>query len=229
MPITIVRRTALTFAAAVAVALSGVASPAHAQTEALACVEEGNVWLHVEHDDVITGACATEFATVTEAMATTGLAPDQGSFYLTVDGVTAVDPQWWSLWTAPVVNGALGEWEFAQVGAQDLEPEPGQVVGWRLLADYNEPQEAPLNDPLGGTSDDAAPAESAASPDASAAASSAGQASASPSASETTQSDSATDAEEPAAGIPTGTIVGIVAVLALAGVAGLVWWRRRAQ
>ena len=234
MPITIVRRTALTFAAAVAVALSGVASPAHAQTEALACVEEGNVWLHVEHGDVINGACATEFANVAEAMATTGLAPDQGSFYVTVDGVTAQDPQWWSLWTASVDNGELGEWAFAQVGAADLEPEAGQIVGWRLLEDYNKPQEAPQYDPLTDAPGAATPASSASSsPEASAPASadaspaaSSEAASAAPTQSEASENE--TEADEPA-GIPTGFIVGIAAVIALAGVGGVVWWRRRAQ
>ena len=94
-------------------------------------------------------------------LATTGLAPDQGSFYVTVDGVTAQDPQWWSLWTASVDNGELGEWAFAQVGAADLEPEAGQIVGWRLLEDYNKPQEAPQYDPLTDAPGAATPASSA--------------------------------------------------------------------
>ena len=163
-------------------------------------------------------------------MATTGLAPDQGSFYVTVDGVTAQDPQWWSLWTASVDNGELGEWAFAQVGAADLEPEAGQIVGWRLLEDYNKPQEAPQYDPLtdapGAATPSSSPEASApASADASPAASSEA-ASAAPTQSEASENE--TEADEPA-GIPTGFIVGIAAVIALAGVGGVVWWRRRAQ
>ncbi len=145
-PIT-TRRWALPLAALLAVGLSGLAPHASADETAVACVDAGNVWVHVEHEEV-TGACATEFATATEAMVSTGLAADQGAFFITVDGVTAEDPQWWSLWTASVEDGQLGEWVFAQVGAGDLVPEAGQVIGWRLLEDYNQPQEAPQFNPL---------------------------------------------------------------------------------
>ena len=231
MPPTLTFRTTAAAAAAIlALGLSTWPITASADGTAAECVEAGNVWLHVEHGDVINGACATEFANVAEAMAATGLAPDQGSFYVTVDGVTAQDPQWWSLWTASVDNGELGEWAFAQVGAADLEPEAGQIVGWRLLEDYNKPQEAPQYDPLtdapGAATPSSSPEASApASADASPAASSEA-ASAAPTQSEASENE--TEADEPA-GIPTGFIVGIAAVIALAGVGGVVWWRRRAQ
>lgn len=231
-PIT-TRRWALPLAALLAVGLSGLAPHASADETAVACVDAGNVWVHVEHEEV-TGACATEFATATEAMVNTGLAADQGAFFITVDGVTAEDPQWWSLWTASVEDGQLGEWVFAQVGAGDLVPEAGQVIGWRLLEDYNQPQEAPQFNPLSDEAAEpedssAAPSESvpATTPDASSAAP---DASASPIAS-ADASAPATDAEddEPASGVPTGTIIGIGVVVALAAAGGLVWWRRRGQ
>lgn len=231
-PITM-RRWALPFAALLAVGISGLAPHAAADETAVACVEAGNVWVHVEHEEV-TGACATEFASGTEAMVSTGLATDQGTFFTTVDGVTAQDPQWWSLWTASVEDGQLGEWVFSQVGAGDLVPEAGQVIGWRLLEDYNKPQEAPVYNPL---SDEAVEAEdSSAAPSASSASaapdasSAAPDASATPTASADT-SATATDAEvdEPASGVPTGTIIGIGVVVALAAAGGLVWWRRRGQ
>ncbi|MBB1513747.1 hypothetical protein H5399_14200 [Tessaracoccus sp. MC1627] len=231
-PLTL-RRWALPFAALLAVGLSGLAPTASADETAVACVEAGNVWVHVEHEEV-TGACATEFASATEAMVSTGLATDQGAFFITVDGVTAQDPQWWSLWTASVEDGELGEWVFAQVGAGDLVPEAGQVIGWRLLADYNQPQEAPQYNPLADEAAEpenssAAPSESSpsAAPDSSSAAP---EASTSPTAS-ADASAPATDAEaeEPASGVPTGTIIGIGVVVALAAAGGLVWWRRRGQ
>lgn len=224
------RLAAFASAALIAVGMSAVtATTAAADDTALDCVEAGNVWVHVEYDDVVTGACATEFATVTEAMVTTELAADQGSFYTTVDGVTSEDPQWWSLWTAPVADGALGDWEFAQVGAAELAPEAGSVVGWRLLEDYNEPQEAPAHDPI-AESGDATPSASAEATESASAEATAESSSAAPSAS---ASPVAISAEEPAeseeSGVPTGTIIGIVAVVAVAAIGGLIWWRRRGQ
>lgn len=231
-----VRRLALPIAAVLALGVSAVAPAAWAEETATECVAAGNVWVHVEHDEVVTGACATEFATGTEAMVTTGLATDQGAFYTTVDGVTSEDPQWWSLWTASVEDGELGEWEFAQVGIQEMEPEAGQVLGWRLLADYNQPQEPPLYNPLTGESASAAPEASApVSADPSAEASASAEATApagdTASASPSEEAPAAeTDAEAEAdSGIPMGTLVGVGAVIALAAVGGLVWWRRRGQ
>lgn len=234
MSLPLKRLAALPLAALIAIGMSAVsASTAAAEGNALECVDAGNVWIHIEHDDVVTGACATEFATVTEAMVSTGLAADQGSFYTTVDGVTSEDPQWWSLWTAPVEDGALGAWEFAQVGASELAPEPGSIVGWRLLEDYNKPEEAPQVDPLAaGTSESASPeasetqATAEASPTASA---SSAEASASTEASPVATTTDAETTETDDSGVPTGTIVGIVAVVAVAAIGGIVWWRRRAQ
>lgn len=220
MSSTLQRRLALSTAALVALGVIAVAPSAHADGTAAECVAAGNVWVHVEYDDTVTGACATEFATGTEALVSTGLAADQGVFYTTIDGVTSEDPEWWSLWTAPVEDGQLGEWTFSQVGAGDLKPEAGQVIGWRLLPDYNKPQEAPQHDPL-------AQQEPAASPEATAAGSTsaAPSADASPSAS-AAPADDAADADT---GTPTGTIVGVAAVALLAALGGLIWWRRRGQ
>jgi hypothetical protein len=81
-------------------------------------------------------------------MVSTGLAPDQGNWVQTIADVTSVDPEWWSLWTSvPTEDGTLGEWEFSQVGIADLEPEPGSVIGWRLLPDWNLEAEAPDMNP----------------------------------------------------------------------------------
>lgn len=218
-PITL-RRSALASCVVGSVSLLAVALPAAAEGTAADCVTAGNVWVHVEYDDTVTGACATEFATGTEALVSTGLAADQGVFYTTIDGVTSEDPEWWSLWTAPVVDGQLGEWTFSEVGAGDLKPEAGQVIGWRLLPDYNKPQEAPAHDPL-------AQQEPAASPEATAA----GSTSAAPSADASPSSSAAPadNAEDADTGTPTGTIVGVAAVALLAALGGLIWWRRRGQ
>ncbi|MHA6511401.1 hypothetical protein [Tessaracoccus sp. Z1128] len=220
MPPITVRRVALPVAALVALGLAAIAQPAAADPAAIECVEAGNVWVHVEHDDVVTGACATEFATGTEAMVTTGLAADQGSYVTTIDGVTSKDPQWWSLWTATPADGDLGEWEFSQVGIAEMAPEAGQVIGWRLLEDYNEPQEAPLVDPLEESAD--AGASGSAEPTASEAVAS--DATATPEAAE-----DVSDEDQPGSGVPTGTLLGAGAVVALAVIGGVVWWRRRGQ
>ena len=238
MPPTFLRRLALSLSALVALGFTAVSADiAAADGTAAQCVADGNVWIHVEHDDVVNGACATEFSTGTEAMVTTGLATDQGDFFTTVDGVTATDPQWWSLWTADVVGGEMGEWEFSQVGVGDLVPEPGQVMGWRLLADYNQPQEAPVNNPLEAPADptpDASPAD----PSASAIASEEPSPTPVEDAEESPSTDSAaTSAPSAEADVvegadsefPLGTVVGVGAVVALAAAGGIVWWRRRGQ
>lgn len=212
-PSTKSRRWTLPVATLLVLGLPGLAHHAAADETADSCIEAGNVWVHVEHEDVV-GACATEFATGTEAMISTGLAADQGTFFVTIDGVTAQDPQWWSLWTASVEDGQLGEWVFSQVGAGDLVPEAGQVIGWRLLEDYNQPQEAPQHNPLAEAA--AAPAPEASPPVAS------------PTALAEASAPEA-DGEEPDSGVPTGTIVGIGVVVTLAAAGGLVWWRRRGQ
>ncbi len=232
MSLPLKRFTALPAAALVAVGMSALAAPtASAEGTALECTDAGNVWIHIEHGDVVTGDCATEFATVSEAMVNTGLAADQGSFYTVVDGVTSEDPQWWSLWTAPVEDGALGEWSFAQVGAGELEPEPGSVVGWRLLEDWNEPEEAPQEDPFAGSgesmaSPSAEASESEASPSATAEAAES-SATAEPVAAVNTAAETDDEAEE--SGVPVGTIVGIAAVVAIGAIGGIIWWRRRGQ
>lgn len=209
---TFLRRLALPLSALIAIGLSAVSAElAAADGSAAQCVADGNVWVHVEHDEVVKGACATEFTTGTEAMVTTGLATDQGDFFTTVDGVTAEDPQWWSLWTADVESGEMGEWEFAQVGIGDLTPEAGQVLGWRLLADYNQPQEPPVTNPLALTAD--------ASPETSPTASTA----------TSTPVDASEVSDAAESEFPLGTAVGVGAVIALAAAGGIVWWRRRGQ
>ena len=136
------RRVALSTASALL--LSVVALPALADGNAVDCTSAGNVWVHVEHGDVVKGACATTFATGTEAMVSTGLAEAQGDWVKTVDGVTAEGLQWWSLWTGKPGAG----WEFAQVGIDAMKPAAGTTIGWALLADYNKEAEAPKVNPF---------------------------------------------------------------------------------
>lgn len=143
------RRMAIPAAVLLAVGLSTWAPTASAEVTAAECVEAGNVWVHVEIEDEYTGGCATEFATGTEAMVSSGLAEDQGNWVLTIADVTAEDPEWWSLWTSvPEGDGVFSEWEFSQVGIADLEPEAGSVIGWRLLPDWNLEAEAPTVNPV---------------------------------------------------------------------------------
>ncbi|HJE52511.1 MAG TPA: hypothetical protein K8V15_11150 [Tessaracoccus flavescens] len=136
------RRVALSSAAALL--LGTVALPALADGNASECTSAGNVWVHVEHGDVVKGACATKFSNGTEAMVSTGLAEAQGDWVKTVDGVTADGVEWWSLWTGKPGSA----WEFAQVGIDAMKPEAGTAIGWRLLPDYNVQAEAPKVNPF---------------------------------------------------------------------------------
>lgn len=145
--------TKLAAAAIVALAI-GHGIPAHAApTTAQDCVDAGNVWIHVEFDETVTGACAEEFSTALEATRSAGLTEDAGSFITTISGRAAngtTAKEWWSLWTKHVdADGKHPEWSFATVGAGDIKPQAGDVIGWRLDEDWDKvPAPAPKQDPL---------------------------------------------------------------------------------
>ena len=151
MSSTLQRRLALSTAALVALGVIAVAPSAPADGTAAECVAAGNVWVHVEYDETVTGACATEFATGGEAMVSAGLLESEPSWVTELLGRTAEDPEWWSLWTKEAgEDGAFGDWAFSMVGIADLEPSAGSVIGWRLLPDWNLDAEAPTVDPVEG-------------------------------------------------------------------------------
>lgn len=151
------RRTALTRLAVptAAVMTIGLAIPAlhaaAAPSPAEECVQAGNVWIHVEYDETVTGACATEFASAQEALHTTGLTEDDG-WVTTIDGRLSVDKEWWSVYfLSPNEDGTYpAAWEFAQVGVAELELFPGEVLAMKLQADYEVDAVAPAVNPVDG-------------------------------------------------------------------------------
>ncbi|MHA7860061.1 hypothetical protein ACX1DX_01550 [Tessaracoccus sp. Y36] len=138
------RRTALTRLAVptAAVLTIGLAIPAlhaaAAPSEAEECVQAGNVWVHIEYDETVTGACATEFASAQEALLSTGVTEDV-SWIQTVDGRLSEGTEWWSVYfMSPNDDGTYpGEWEFAEVGVAELEMYPSEVLALKLQDDYN--------------------------------------------------------------------------------------------
>ncbi|MBB1510813.1 hypothetical protein [Tessaracoccus sp. MC1756] len=138
------RRTALNRLAVptAAVLTIGLAIPAlhaaAAPSEAEECVQAGNVWVHVEYDETVAGACATEFASAQEAILSTGVTADD-TWIQTVDGRLSEGTEWWSVYfMSPNDDGTYpGEWEFAEVGVGELEMYPSEVLALKLQADYN--------------------------------------------------------------------------------------------
>lgn len=160
-------KSKLATAAIVALAIgAGFPTSANAATPAAECVEAGNVWVHVEYDDTVTGACADEFAVAQDAMTSAGIETDAGPFYTTIDGRAADNDEreWWSLWTKSPEGDTYGGWEMAAVGADELTLEGGQVVAWTLQPDWDAEAVNPAVDPLteGTASETAEPEEPAA-------------------------------------------------------------------
>lgn len=199
-------------AGAIVASAIGFGLPAHATTTPADCIAQGDVWVHVEYDETVSGGCATEHATLDEATRSAGIElGGDGGFYTLVDGRTADSTnatEWWSVWTA--TDGA--DWTLSQVGANELEVADASVAAWVLSPDWNKEAEPPANNPLeaaiapapgdaeGATEDDAADETATA---------------------ETATDETATDEDaSEASDLPVGTIVGVgaVAVLAIGGI-----------
>lgn len=167
-----IRSTLVALPAAAALLLGGAALTANAApTTAAECVQDGLVWVHVQYDDEMTGACAEKFTTAAEALLTTGLTKDTGAFLSTVDGRTAdgtTATEYWGVWTkAPAADGSFpAGWEFAQVGITELALEPSDVLALNLELDWTVEATAPTVDPVAGVvlSDDAATPEPTVAP-----------------------------------------------------------------
>lgn len=123
-------------------------------TDPTECTEAGNVWVHVENEEKVSGGCATEFANALEATASAGLTDGANTFVTTIDGYTAdeAEEEFWSLWSYE-----NEEWTFAQVGADQMPLEAGDVIGWALQPDWNvNPAPAPTADPMAALAAEAA-------------------------------------------------------------------------
>ena len=106
---------------AAAILTAGLAVPAvtanAAPATAAECVQAGLVWVHVQYDETTTGACAEKFGTAQEALLDTGLTTQTDAYVTEIDGRTAKDREWWSVYSKSPADGAYpAEWEFAQVG-----------------------------------------------------------------------------------------------------------------
>lgn len=135
--------------AAIAALAIGSGSPiaAFAATSPEDCIEQGNVWVHVEYDETVTGGCATEFANALEATSSAGLADGTAEYVTTIDGRLADEGkrEFWSLWE----HEDDGSWTMSQLGAPEMPVEAGDIVGWALQPDWNvNPGPAPSADPM---------------------------------------------------------------------------------
>ncbi|MDO5677327.1 MAG: hypothetical protein Q4G35_07440 [Propionibacteriaceae bacterium] len=149
---TTLARWAIPATAALALGLAIPALSATADTSAAEnCVQAGNVWVQAAYDETVKGACATEFATAQDALTASGLSADKG-WVQTVDGRTAADPEWWSVYSlTPDANGSYKvDWDFAQVGVAELKMNPSSVLALQLQADWSKDSVAPAVNPLGG-------------------------------------------------------------------------------
>lgn len=148
-----VKPAALTAAALLAVgSIPGLTAQAAPDTAA-SCVSAGLVWVHVEYDTTVTGACADKFATASEALLDSGLGTETGDYITTVDGRTAdqVQREWWSVYSkAPKTDGTFpAAWDFAQVGVTQLKLAPSSVLALVLQPDWDVDAVPPVNDPVG--------------------------------------------------------------------------------
>lgn len=114
-----------------------------------ACLEAGNVWVHVELDDTVGGGCATEFGTGIEALTSAGfdVAYGESGFVDTIDGnpTPRGEEDWWSY---AHTGDDLSGWEFYEVGATQSAPAAGSIEAWRLMHTYSQDVSSlPLIDP----------------------------------------------------------------------------------
>ncbi len=147
---------------AAAILTAGLAVPAitanAAPATAAECVQAGLVWVHVQYDETTTGACAEKFGTAQEALLDAGLTTQTDSYVTEIDGRTAKDREWWSVYSKSPADGAYpAEWEFAQVGLGQLELSASDVLALVLQPDWEVDAVAPTADPVEGVTLDATP------------------------------------------------------------------------
>jgi hypothetical protein len=136
-----ITRLSITSAAALAVGVGFAGLPAQAAPPATAqeCVDAKLVWVHVEYDDVVTGACAESFAKAQDALLDTGFLDAPTGWITKIAGREAVDREWWSTWLL-LPDAETGEystpWAFGQVGADQQDLSPGDVFGLVLQKDW---------------------------------------------------------------------------------------------
>lgn len=147
---------------AAAILTAGLAVPAitanAAPATAAGCVQAGLVWVHVQYDETTTGACAEKFGTAQEALLDAGLTTQTDSYVTEIDGRTAKDREWWSVYSKSPADGAYpAEWDFAQVGLGQLELSASDVLAVVLQPDWEVAAVAPTADPVEGVTLDATP------------------------------------------------------------------------
>lgn len=197
-------------------AMLALATP-HAQAEVASgsgCTGEDGVTVLVDFTDVggeIEVGCAEgDPASGREALEAAGFTPEdsQPGMICTVDGLPDPCPEefegsFWSYWY--VEDDA---WTSYQVGADEADPTPGSVEGWRYFDGSAGPQIDPAEALAAASADDAAAREQESTEDASA------------------DKDDAAQMEEDAEGFdPSGLIT--AGVLALVLIAGIVLVLRR--
>jgi hypothetical protein len=137
------KRLSIASAAALAVGVGFVGLPANAAPPATAqeCVDAKLVWVHVEYDDVVTGACAESFAKAQDALLDTGFLDAPTGWITKIAGREAVDFEWWSTWLL-LPDEETGEystaWAFGQEGVDTQALSPGDVLGVVLQEDWQD-------------------------------------------------------------------------------------------
>ncbi|UFU02083.1 hypothetical protein LQF12_11230 [Ruania suaedae] len=117
-----------------------------------ACAEGAGVSVVVDFTDVggdIEVGCAEgDPATGREALESAGFTPEdsQPGLICTIDGLPDPCPEefdgnYWSYWSAE----AEGEWTSYQVGADEADPAPGALEGWRYFDGSEGPGIAPAD------------------------------------------------------------------------------------
>lgn len=201
-------------------ALALGASPAQAQlVSGSGCTDDDGVTVVVDFTDVggdIAVGCATgDPASGREALESAGFTPEdsQPGMICTIDNQPDPCPEefegsFWSYWYAED-----GAWTSYQVGADEADPAPGDVEGWR----YFDGSAGPQVDPADAVA--AAPVDEGTEEATDTAASAEGE--------DSTKTDDATVADETDGSDPSGLIAaGVVALVLIAGIV-LVVRRRR--
>lgn len=104
-----------------------------------ACLDAGNVWVHVEVDDNVRGGCASAFGSGIEALTSAGFDVDlnDSGFVDAIDGKPSPKGQedWWAYAHTDVGSNT---WKFYEVGGTQSKPVAGSIEAWRLMHTYSQ-------------------------------------------------------------------------------------------
>ena len=135
----VIQRLIAIFAATIVCLLASSTVPAQAAPPPC-----DGVWVVVQPDEAdpnsIQAGCAIEFSTGFDALEAAGfLVESAGSMVSRIDTLpedadfNSNGGLYWSYWhTTMTADGALDQWSYYEVGADQSEPEQGRIEGWLL-------------------------------------------------------------------------------------------------